>query len=152
LVLAAPFAAELALAESVAVNGACLTVVAADADSCTFGAGPETLRRTNLGELTPGDRVNLERSLRVGDRLGGHLVQGHIDGLGRIADRQRSGDWEMIWLACPPELARGQSKGSIAVTASVSRSWTSRPIASASPHPAQCWPPTLGFKPIGRGC
>ena len=66
--------------------------------------GPETLRRTNLGELAPGDRVNLERALRLSDRLGGHLVQGHVDGLGRIADRQRQGDWELVWFSCPREL------------------------------------------------
>src|SRR5438874_12024810 len=92
LVIAAPFSAELTLGESVAVNGACLTVVAHDAETCRFQAGPETLRRTNLGDLTAGDRVNLERSLRLGDRVGGHLVQGHVDGLGRIADRPRQGD------------------------------------------------------------
>src|SRR5205085_5758605 len=109
-------ASELALGESVAVNGACLTVVERDATTCRFQVGPETLRRTNLGELTPGDRVNLERSLRVGDRLGGHLVQGHVDGLGRIAERYRQGDWEMVWFDCPPELvAQMVPKGSVAV-------------------------------------
>jgi riboflavin synthase len=101
---------------SLAVNGACLTVVAHDARTCRFQAGPETLRRTNLGELTAGDRVNLERSLRLGDRLGGHLVQGHIDGLGRIASRDRQGDWELVWFSCPAELAAQMvSKGSVAV-------------------------------------
>ena len=117
LVLAAPgFAAELALGESVAVNGACLTVIARDADSIQFQAGPETLRRTNLGELTPSDRVNLERALRLSDRLGGHLVQGHIDGVGHIIERQSQGDWETVWFACPPELAKQMvSKGSVAV-------------------------------------
>lgn len=116
LVVAAPFAAEAAPGESVAVNGACLTVVSRDTRSCRFQAGPETLRRTNLGELKPGDRVNLERALRVGDRLGGHLVQGHVDGLGRIASRGRQGEWEVVWFSCPAELA-GQmvSKGSVAV-------------------------------------
>jgi len=116
LVVAAPFAAELAVGESVAVNGACLTVVAHDARTCRFQAGPETLRRTNLGELQPGDRVNLERSLRVGDRLGGHLVQGHVDGLGRIASRQRQGEWEVVWFSCAAESAMQMvSKGSITV-------------------------------------
>src|SRR5207244_3849231 len=89
----ASLAPQLSLGESVAVNGACLTVVARDDTSFRFQVGPETLRRTNLGELSPGDRVNLERALRMGDRVGGHLVQGHIDGLGRIASRQRQGDW-----------------------------------------------------------
>jgi riboflavin synthase len=116
LVVAAPFAAELAPGESVAVNGACLTVVARDDRTCRFQAGPETLRRTNIGELKSGDRVNLERALRVGDRLGGHLVQGHIDGLGRIASRQRQGEWEVVWFSCPAELAaQTVAKGSVTV-------------------------------------
>jgi riboflavin synthase len=116
IVLAAAFAAELALGESVAVNGACLTVVERDEESFRFQAGPETLKRTNLGELIPGDRVNLERALRFNDRLGGHLVQGHVDGIGRIAQRERQGDWEMVWFTCPTELAAQMvSKGSVAV-------------------------------------
>src|SRR3954471_21428932 len=77
-------AAELPLGASVAVNGVCLTVVAGDGESFSFEAGPETLRLTNLGELSPGARVNLERALRVGDRLGGHIVQGHVDGVGTL--------------------------------------------------------------------
>jgi riboflavin synthase len=109
-------APQLSLGESVAVNGACLTVVGRDDEAFRFQVGPETLRRTNLGELQPGDRVNLERALRLGDRLGGHLVQGHIDGLGRIASRQRQGDWELVWFRCPEDLAaQTVSKGSVAV-------------------------------------
>jgi len=116
LVVAAPFAAELTLGESVAINGACLTVVAHDDRTARFQAGPETLHRTNLGELQPGDRVNLERALRVGDRLGGHLVQGHVDGLGRLTSRQRQGEWEVVWFSCPAELAMQMvSKGSVTV-------------------------------------
>jgi riboflavin synthase len=117
LVIAAPeIAAELTLGESVAVNGACLTVVNHDKRTCRFQAGPETLQRTNLGELTSGDRVNLERSLRVADRLGGHLVQGHIDGLGNIDKRYREGDWELVWFRCPKALtAQMVFKGSVAV-------------------------------------
>jgi riboflavin synthase len=117
ITIAAPaIAPELNSGESVAVNGACLTVVERDARTFRFQAGPETLQRTNLGELVAGDRVNLERALRLSDRLGGHLVQGHIDGVGRIAERRRSGDWEMVWFACPSELAAQMvSKGSVAV-------------------------------------
>jgi riboflavin synthase len=117
LVIEAPtLTADLALGESVAVNGCCLTVVAHDAATCRFQAGPETLRRTNLGDLRPGDRVNLERSLRVGDRLGGHIVQGHIDGVGRVERLLSDGDWVLFWFACPPELtAQMASKGSVAV-------------------------------------
>jgi riboflavin synthase len=109
-------APELNVGDSVAVNGACLTVVRHDRETASFQAGPETLRRTNLGELAPGGRVNLERSLRLGDRLGGHLVQGHVDGIGHVAERSRQGDWEMFWFRCPAELAEQMvSKGSVAV-------------------------------------
>jgi riboflavin synthase len=69
-----------------------------------------------LGELRPGDRVNLERSLRLNDRLGGHLVQGHVDGMGKIAERRKEGEWEFVWFSCAPELtAQMVSKGSLAV-------------------------------------
>jgi riboflavin synthase len=116
LVIAAPFAAELAAGDSVAINGACLTVVTRDDRTCRFQAGPETLRKTNLGELRPGERVNLERALRAGDRLGGHIVQGHVDGLGRIVSQVRHGEWETVWFSCPAELAAQMvPKGSVAV-------------------------------------
>src|SRR5260370_18076589 len=86
LTIAAPaIAGQLVLGESVAVNGACLTVVQSDAESCRFEVGPETLLRTNLGALRVQDRVNLERSLGLGDRVGGHLVQGHVTAVGKIA-------------------------------------------------------------------
>ena len=77
---------DLCLGDSVAVNGACLTVVHRDADGFIADAVPETMRRTNLGSLRPGSRVNLERALRVGDRLGGHIVAGHVDGVGRVVE------------------------------------------------------------------
>lgn len=117
LVIAAPaIAPELTLGESVAVNGACLTVVEHDRAACRFQVGPETLLRTNLGELQPGDGVNLERALRVSDRLGGHLVQGHVDGLGTIVRRERQGEWEFVAFGCPAELTRQMvAKGSVAV-------------------------------------
>jgi riboflavin synthase len=117
LLLTAPeIAGEVRPGESVAVNGACLTVVAHDAQTCAFQVGPETLRRTNLGELRVNDRVNLERSLRLSDRLGGHLVQGHVDGVGRVAERIPQGEWVTVWFSCPPELAAQMvSKGSVAV-------------------------------------
>lgn len=116
LIASAAISPHVALGDSVSVNGACLTVVAHDQETCLFQAGPETLRRTNLGVLAVGDPVNLERSLQVGGRLGGHFVQGHVDGMGRIAERQRQGEWEMIWFSCSPELTRQMvSKGSVAV-------------------------------------
>jgi riboflavin synthase len=102
--------------DSIAINGACLTVVEIADDTLSFQAGPETLAKTNLGELRPGDRVNLERSLRLGDRIGGHLVTGHIDGVGRVAERRREGEWELVWFSCPANLAEQLvPKGSVAV-------------------------------------
>jgi riboflavin synthase len=107
---------QLSVGESVAVNGACLTVVDREGEICRFQAGPETLGRTNLGELRSGDRVNLERALRLTDRLGGHLLQGHVDSIGRVAQRIRQGDWETVWFTCPAELLRFMvPKGSVGV-------------------------------------
>lgn len=81
LVIEAPFGAELVAGESVAVNGCCLTQLPGAAPRFEADLSPETLARTALGSLSPGDPVNLERALRLGDRLGGHLVQGHVDGV-----------------------------------------------------------------------
>src|SRR5688500_8367864 len=92
-----PMRPHLVVGESVAVNGACLTVVEVRGDEFAFEVGPETLLKTNLGRLAAGDWVNLERSLRVGDRLGGHFVQGHVDAVGTIDARIRNGDWEDVW-------------------------------------------------------
>src|SRR5947209_7883664 len=106
----------LQLGESVAVNGACLTVVSSDAAAFTFEVGFETLAKTNLGLLRPGDRVNLERELRVGDRLGGHVVRGHVDGTGRVLERVPAGGYEMIWFGYPPAFGELMvPKGSVAV-------------------------------------
>jgi riboflavin synthase len=116
LTIAARFAVELVLGESVAINGACLTVIEHSPDTFQVQAGPETLKRTNLGDLRDGEPVNLERSLRFGDRLGGHLVQGHVDDVGRIAAREPQGEWMTIWFTVPPELAAQMvAKGSVAV-------------------------------------
>src|SRR5579871_1008100 len=116
LFIEAPFATETTIGESIAVNGACLTLVAGNGDQLQFQAGFETLARTDLGELKAGRRVNLERALRFGDRLGGHLVSGHVDAVGQIAERQTNGEFELIWFCCPPEWTRQMvPKGSIAV-------------------------------------
>lgn len=115
-IVEARLAPELTLGESVSVNGTCLTVIAQDASSFAFDVGPETLVRTNLGELKAGDRVNLERSLRFSDRLGGHLVQGHVDGTGQIDSRQEQGEWVLMWFRCSEHLAAQMvPKGSVAV-------------------------------------
>lgn len=109
-------APQLTIGESVAVNGVCLTVVAKDAQTFRFACGPETLAKTNLGELKVADHVNLERALRVGDRLGGHFVTGHVDGIGRIAERQSQGEFQSVWFTAPAELLQQMApKGSIAV-------------------------------------
>jgi riboflavin synthase len=109
-------AKDLPLGASVAVNGCCLTVVAGDERSFSIQAGPETLKLTNLGELKAGSKVNLERSLKLGDRLGGHIVQGHVDGVGRIDKRERQGEWEYVWFRCSPDLTKQMiRKGSITV-------------------------------------
>ena len=108
--------ADAAPGASIAVNGICLTVVELDADSFCVDVMAETLRRTCLGELTPGSPVNLERALAVGDRLGGHLVQGHVDGTGTSLARQPGDRWEVVTISLPGELARYVvEKGSITV-------------------------------------
>jgi riboflavin synthase len=106
----------LALGESVAVNGCCLTVVDAQHERFGVQAGPETLARTNLGALKSGDRVNLERALKVGDRLGGHFVQGHIDTTAVLRQRHPVGEWEFLGFAIDPRWTPAMvAKGSIAV-------------------------------------
>jgi riboflavin synthase len=109
-------AAETKVADSISVNGCCLTVVEADRRTFAFQAGPETLSRTNLGDLKVGSPVNLERALAVGDRLGGHFVSGHIDATGQLIERIDQGDWSDYWFSVPRQQAREMaSKGSIAV-------------------------------------
>jgi riboflavin synthase len=101
---------------SVAINGCCLTVVDVDGDRLAFEAGSETLSRTNLGRLDVGSHVNIERSLRLGDELGGHLVTGHIDGVGTLDVRKDEGDWSFFWFRTSRSLMRQMaSKGSVAV-------------------------------------
>jgi riboflavin synthase len=104
------------LGDSVAIDGVCLTVVAVAGDSFAFDAVPETLDRTSLGSLDHGSRVNLEPALRAGDALGGHYVQGHVDGVGSVRSVEPEGEGKRIWFAAPPELLRYVAlKGSIAV-------------------------------------
>jgi riboflavin synthase len=111
-----PIASRSRIGDSIAINGCCLTVVNIAGGDLAFEAGPETLQRTNLGRLRPADRVNLESSLRLGDSLGGHLVTGHIDAVGRLESRHDDGPWSTMWFSVPQGLTRQMaSKGSIAV-------------------------------------
>ncbi|MCU0571976.1 MAG: riboflavin synthase [Syntrophobacteraceae bacterium] len=106
----------LALGESVAVDGACLTVVAFQGNQFTVDVSAETLSRTTLGAKRPGARFNLERALRLGDRLGGHLVSGHVDSMGSLADRKNEGRSIRLYFEIPRELSRYTiEKGSIAI-------------------------------------
>ena len=104
------------LGDSIALNGCCLTVMAIEGRTWSFQAGSETLSRTNLGQLQVGDVVNVERSLQVGARLGGHFVQGHIDALGIVAAIDQEGEWVHMTFRVPPALTRQMvEKGSITV-------------------------------------
>lgn len=101
---------------SIAINGCCLTVVKQAGNQLSFEAGSETLRRTNLGQLAPGSPVNLERAVAVGQRMGGHYVSGHVDGLGVVDDIVQDGPWATYWFRVPAGLTRQMaSKGSVAV-------------------------------------
>ncbi len=106
----------LSLGESIAVNGCCLTVVSTEGTTFDVQAGPETLLRTNLGSKRVGDVVNLERSLRVGDRLGGHFVQGHVDTTAALVERRPDGEWDFLAFVLDPVWTPLMvPKGSIAV-------------------------------------
>ncbi|MFC8129827.1 riboflavin synthase [Streptomyces sp. NPDC057302] len=102
--------------DSIAVNGVCLTVVEHEGAEFTADVMAETLNRSSLGALAAGSRVNLERPTAVGDRLGGHIVQGHVDGTGEIVDRKPSEHWEIVKVSLPADLSRYVvEKGSITV-------------------------------------
>jgi riboflavin synthase len=109
-------AGELALGDSVAVNGVCLTATHVDGDEFSTDVMNETLRRSALAEIAGGARVNLELPLRASDRLGGHVVQGHVDGVGTVRDVSEDGFARVVTVAAAPELLRYVvEKGSIAV-------------------------------------
>lgn len=109
-------ASETKVADSIAVNGCCLTVIEKTEKTFTFQVGPESLARTNLGDLIVGSPVNLERALALGDRLGGHFVSGHIDGQAVLSKIDDLGDYQDYFFSVPKELAAQMaSKGSVAV-------------------------------------
>ena len=116
--IAAPKLAALAgVGDSISVSGCCLTVIAVDGGSLVFEAVPETLRRTALAALAPGERVNLEDALRAGEPYGGHMVQGHVDGVGTLVARTPDGIGERLRLTAPEHVQRYLiEKGSVTVS------------------------------------
>jgi riboflavin synthase len=108
--------ADAGLGDSIAVNGCCLTVAEKDGDTWTADVMQETLDKTSLAGVQPGDRVNLERAVTPTTRLGGHIVQGHVDGVGTVTARTPSEHWEVVDVSMPPDLARYLvDKGSVTV-------------------------------------
>jgi len=111
-----PLSDTVQIGDSIALNGCCLTVVEILATTCWFELGAETLSRTSLGKLTIGGLANCERSIRVGDRMGGHFVTGHVDGLGTLKQRRDEGEWSYFtFSADQPLLRQMASKGSITI-------------------------------------
>ena len=130
-----------------AVDGCCLTVARLDGPILEFNAVAETLRRTTLGGLSAGDRVNLEPALRVGDPMGGHWVQGHVDGVGEVAQIEPEGDARNYTFAAPPEIMRyAIEKGSVCV-AGVGLTITALDDTSFS---VSLVPHTLGLTTLGE--
>ncbi len=150
-VAAGAAATDAAIGRSIALNGCCLTVVQIAGETLGFQAGEETLRRTNLGRLAPGSFVNLERSLLLGDRIGGHLVTGHIDGLATLVERRDNGPWSTLRFETTVELMRQiASKGSIAVdgvSLTVVDADSTRFSVALIPHTLAVT--TLGRLPVG---
>lgn len=142
---------DVKLGDSIAVNGICLTVTEFNDRFFAVDVMAETLRKTNLEELKPGDRVNLERALRVGDRLGGHIVSGHIDGVGQITGQRREDIALLTEITAPAEVMRYViKKGSVAIDGIsltvVDRTENNFQV-SLIPHTAKMT--TLGYKKVG---
>ncbi|MFZ5564690.1 MAG: riboflavin synthase [Thermodesulfobacteriota bacterium] len=137
--------------DSIAVNGACLTVVTFDGLRFEADVAPETLSKTTLGNLRAGEKVNLERALRFSDRLGGHLVTGHIDGTGVIQSKKNAGNAVLVTIGLPPEIGRYMvKKGSVAVdgiSLTVNDCGPTHVSLSIIPHTAAMT--TIGFRNSG---
>lgn len=122
------FFAATKISQSIAVDGVCLTLIGKTADRAAFDIGPETLKITTLGELKPGAEVNLEKPLRLQDYVGGHLIQGHVDGTAEVVKRTKAGTSVMMHFRTDPSLHRYLiSKGSVAlngVSLTVARLWS----------------------------
>ena len=139
------------IGDSIAVNGACLTAVQISGNRFEIDASPETLGTTNLSEVRPGERVNLERAMRLSDRLDGHLVSGHIDGIGSIAERKTTGNAVVLTFKVPKSLARYLiRKGSVAVDGiSLTVNDRGADWFSVSVIPYTALLTTIRFKPVG---
>ena len=143
--------ADAARGDSIAINGVCLTVTGANDGEFSADVMGETLDHTSLGALSRGTVVNLERPVRPGGRLGGHIVQGHVDGTGVILNRESVGDWERVRMTIPAELARYVvDKGSVAVDG------ISLTVSGVDDDPDSAWfevsliPETLSRTTLGR--
>ena len=140
------------IGDSIAVNGACLTAVSVSEKRFEVDVSPETLRTTTLGSAKIGERVNLERSLRLSDRIDGHLVSGHVDGTGVIKDRQAAGNATVVAIGIPEPLSRYLiEKGAVAVdgiSLTVNDCDQTSFTVSIIPHTGQMT--TIGFKKIGQ--
>lgn len=129
-----PFASELALGDSVAINGCCLTVTQVSICEASFDVLTQTLDVTSLGQLQEDQQINLERALRVGDRLGGHFVQGHVDATGEILDWSEHGQDHRLEVSLPPEVrSLCIPKGSLAIDG------ISLTLAELTENSAICW-------------
>ncbi|RFU19634.1 riboflavin synthase [Geodermatophilus marinus] len=145
-----------ALGDSIAVNGVCLTVTSVDDGAWSTDVMGETLRRSSIGRLGVGDPVNLERAVTPQTRLGGHIVQGHVDGVGTVLTRTPAEHWEVVRVSLPPELARYVvEKGSITVdgvsltVSAVSDAGLAEPWFEVSLIPTTLRETTLGTLPPG---
>jgi riboflavin synthase len=137
--------------DSVAIDGVCLTVTSVNGDELSFDVVPETLARSTLGDRAPGDAVNVEYALRVGDRVGGHFVYGHVDAAGRVLGRTPEGQGERVRIETPPLIA-----GLIARKGFVAVDGVSLTVASSGPGsfevaliPETLARTTLGSRPVG---
>jgi riboflavin synthase len=143
---------DLPIGASISVNGACLTVVKRDDKEFAVDLSPETMGVTTLGKLSTGSPVNLERAMKLNERIGGHLVAGHVDGVGTIRERHQEGNGTVIVIEAPPDVLRYCiSKGSIAVDGvSLTLNEVSGRSFSATiiPHTARVT--TLGIKQAGE--
>lgn len=139
------------IGDSIAVNGACLTAVALQGRRFAVDVSPETLQRSVLGKIKPGERVNLERALRLSDRLDGHLVSGHVDGIGFLREKKHRGNAVMVTCSVPESLARYMiEKGSVAVDGvSLTINRCDRSSFAVSLIPLTAGVTTIGFKRVG---